>query len=193
MTYLAVFLTIYAPTSSPPPFHNCMNTSIRLCLCPISMSLNSYLYTHIPSFPHWEFPSPCIGHALIPYLCLFFSSSRPHTLLKPFLQVVNISFFLNRSPFYPNYVSLALSTPRATTGFTAIAQDPTLKKEILTAILAIGKADGLKSFEQVRDIHLSDQLWTVDNDFLTPTFKTKRPALTKHFKDVIDQMYEKLD
>ena len=63
----------------------------------------------------------------------------------------------------------------------------------MSAIHAIGKADGLKSFEQVRDIHLSSQLWSVENEFLTPTFKTKRPALAKHFKDVIDAMYDKLE
>ena len=58
---------------------------------------------------------------------------------------------------------------------------------------AIGKADGLKGFEQVRDIHLSSELWSVENDFLTPTFKTKRPKLVKHLNDVIDSIYEKLD
>ena len=79
------------------------------------------------------------------------------------------------------------------TGFAQLTQEPSLKSEILTALQAIGKADGLKSFEQVRDIHLSSQLWSVENDFLTPTFKTKRPALSKHFKDAIDQMYEKLE
>ncbi len=46
---------------------------------------------------------------------------------------------------------------------------------------------------QVRDIHLTSDLWSVENNFLTPTFKTKRPALVAHFKDVIDAMYKNLE
>ena len=45
---------------------------------------------------------------------------------------------------------------------------------------------------QVRDIHVFDELFTVDNGFLTPTFKGKRPALKKHFADQIAAMYEHL-
>merc|ERR1712168_878089 len=77
--------------------------------------------------------------------------------------------------------------------FPELTKEASLKEEILTKLRAIGKTDGLKSFEQVRDIHLSSELWSVENDFLTPTFKTKRPKLVKHFNDVIDSIYEHLE
>ena len=67
-----------------------------------------------------------------------------------------------------------------------------LKKTVLDDIVGLGKQAKLASFEQVKDIHLDPELWTADNDLLTPTFKAKRPALLKKYRPIIDQMYEKL-
>jgi len=73
-----------------------------------------------------------------------------------------------------------------------LAQLEALKKVILNDIVSLGKAASLASFEQVKDIYLDGELWTAENDLLTPTFKSKRPALIKKYRTVIDQMYEKL-
>lgn len=64
---------------------------------------------------------------------------------------------------------------------------------ILDDLLAVGKAAGLFSFEQVRDIYLSSEMFSVENDLLTPTLKSKRPKLKEHFMPQITSMYEKLD
>ncbi|XP_005095160.2 long-chain-fatty-acid--CoA ligase 5 [Aplysia californica] len=63
------------------------------------------------------------------------------------------------------------------------------KHLILKDILSHGKANGLKGFEQVRDIVLELEMWTVENDLITPTFKNKRPALRKKYKETIANLY----
>ena len=42
---------------------------------------------------------------------------------------------------------------------------------------------------QAKDIYLCAEPFSVDNGLLTPTFKSKRPQLRKHFKPQIDDMY----
>ncbi|XP_060076786.1 long-chain-fatty-acid--CoA ligase 1-like [Ylistrum balloti] len=66
-----------------------------------------------------------------------------------------------------------------------------LKDVILQDIINIGKTMGLKSFEQVKDIILHPEPFSMDNNLLTPTFKNKRPNLRKFFKSQISKLYEK--
>ncbi|KAK2726075.1 long-chain-fatty-acid--CoA ligase 1-like isoform X3 [Artemia franciscana] len=74
-----------------------------------------------------------------------------------------------------------------------LCANPQIKKLILDDILDIGKRKGLKSFEQVKDIHLHPDLFSVQNGLLTPTLKSKRPQLKQYFKPQIDDMYKNLD
>jgi len=43
---------------------------------------------------------------------------------------------------------------------------------------------------QPKRIHLSTEMFTVDNDMLTPTFKTKRPQIKARYQPEIDAMYK---
>ena len=45
---------------------------------------------------------------------------------------------------------------------------------------------------QVRDIHIYDELFSVENGLLTPTFKGKRPALKTFFASQLADMYTNL-
>lgn len=45
-------------------------------------------------------------------------------------------------------------------------------------------------YAQIRQFHLSTEPWTVDNGLITPTLKTKRPQLMRHFEQAIAAMYE---
>lgn len=76
--------------------------------------------------------------------------------------------------------------------FAEVIKEPAVKKVILDSILQLGKKAGLKSFEQVKDILLLDDLWTIENELLTPTLKVKRPVLRKKFQATIDEMYKSL-
>ena len=77
--------------------------------------------------------------------------------------------------------------------FAALIKDPRCKSAILTEMAQVAKKGGLKSFEMVKDVTFSPTLWTVENELLTPTFKTKRPALKKLFSREIAIMYNKLE
>ncbi|GIY77699.1 long-chain-fatty-acid--CoA ligase 6 [Caerostris extrusa] len=69
-----------------------------------------------------------------------------------------------------------------------ICRNRFLKELILNDITHLGKA-GLKSFEQVKDIYVHSEMFSVDNGLLTPTLKTKRPDCKKCFIDIIESMY----
>eukprot|EP00063_Salmo_salar_P089734 XP_014064569.1 PREDICTED: long-chain-fatty-acid--CoA ligase 1-like isoform X1 [Salmo salar] len=64
-----------------------------------------------------------------------------------------------------------------------------LKNAILEDILRLGKEGGLKSFEQVREISLHTEMFSVQNGLLTPTLKAKRTDLRNHFREQIDLLY----
>ena len=74
-----------------------------------------------------------------------------------------------------------------------LCENEKVKKLVLEDVLGVGKKAGLFSFEQVKDIHLCADMFTVDNDLLTPTLKTKRPKLREHFKAQLEAMYKNLD
>ena len=58
--------------------------------------------------------------------------------------------------------------------FEELCRDTSVKKQLLSQLLAHGKANDLKGFENVRSIHLESSPFSVENDLLTPTFKLKR-------------------
>uniref|UniRef100_A0A8C1WK95 Long-chain-fatty-acid--CoA ligase n=1 Tax=Cyprinus carpio TaxID=7962 RepID=A0A8C1WK95_CYPCA len=65
-----------------------------------------------------------------------------------------------------------------------------LKKAILDDMVRLGKASGLHSFEQVKDIHIHKEMFSIQNGLLTPTLKSKRPELKEYFKTEIEQLYK---
>lgn len=77
--------------------------------------------------------------------------------------------------------------------FSALCKNSQLKEIILKDIVAQGKMGGLKGFEQVKNIHLHDDLFSVENGLLTPTMKAKRNELQKLFQGQLDEMYKSLD
>ncbi|XP_061573006.1 long-chain-fatty-acid--CoA ligase 1a isoform X1 [Cololabis saira] len=76
--------------------------------------------------------------------------------------------------------------------YTELCNNKDVKAGILEDILNIGKEAGLKSFEQVRDIALHPEMFTIQNGLLTPTLKAKRNDLRKYFRAQIDQLYAKI-
>uniref|UniRef100_A0AAX7STQ8 Arachidonate--CoA ligase n=1 Tax=Astatotilapia calliptera TaxID=8154 RepID=A0AAX7STQ8_ASTCA len=67
--------------------------------------------------------------------------------------------------------------------------DSEIKAAILEDMLRLGKAGGLKSFEQVKAICIHTELFSIENDLLTPTMKAKRNELRQYFRSQIDELY----
>ncbi|XP_066994601.2 long-chain-fatty-acid--CoA ligase 1 isoform X5 [Anabrus simplex] len=75
---------------------------------------------------------------------------------------------------------------------SVLCANPEVKKLIMDDMIAWGKEGGLRSFEQVKDIYLHPDPFSVQNGLLTPTLKSKRPQLKAYFKPQIEDMYSKL-
>lgn len=75
--------------------------------------------------------------------------------------------------------------------FKDICAREDVKAMILKDILSVGKSAELKGFEQVKDIYIFPELFSVENGLLTPTFKNKRPQLRKFFKQQVQELYAK--
>lgn len=55
-----------------------------------------------------------------------------------------------------------------------LCADDSVRKHILHQLIAFGKANDLKGFENVKNIKLEHVHFSLDNNLLTPTFKLKR-------------------
>uniref|UniRef100_A0A3P9HC49 Arachidonate--CoA ligase n=1 Tax=Oryzias latipes TaxID=8090 RepID=A0A3P9HC49_ORYLA len=73
-----------------------------------------------------------------------------------------------------------------------LCKNTELKKAILEDLVRLGKASGLHSFEQVKNIYIHNEMFSIQNGLLTPTLKAKRPELKEFFKQKIDQLYSSI-
>uniref|UniRef100_A0AAX7VJQ4 Arachidonate--CoA ligase n=1 Tax=Astatotilapia calliptera TaxID=8154 RepID=A0AAX7VJQ4_ASTCA len=73
-----------------------------------------------------------------------------------------------------------------------LCKNTELKKGILEDLVRLGKASGLHSFEQVKNIYIHNEMFSIQNGLLTPTLKAKRPELKEFFKAKIDELYNSI-
>ena len=64
--------------------------------------------------------------------------------------------------------------------------DEGFKAQVLDSIKEIGKKNKLSSLEIPKDVNLSEEPFSVENNLITPTFKMKRHVAKTHFKTVFD-------
>ena len=75
----------------------------------------------------------------------------------------------------------------------ALCDNPVVKREVFQKMLEEGRSARLKGFEQVADIHMVVEPFSVENGLLTPTFKLKRPQAREAFQAQITAMYAALE
>eukprot|EP01027_Heterolobosea_sp_BB2_P013813 GEZU01019877.1.p1 GENE.GEZU01019877.1~~GEZU01019877.1.p1 ORF type:complete len:262 (+),score=65.96 GEZU01019877.1:75-860(+) len=68
-----------------------------------------------------------------------------------------------------------------------------LRKAILEEMRAEGKKANLAGFELVHAIHLHPEMFSIENDILTPTFKLKRNVATQRFQEELAKLYSEMD
>lgn len=73
--------------------------------------------------------------------------------------------------------------------FATLCGDEQVRKYLLQQLIAHGKANDLKGFENVKNISLEPQPFSVDNNMLTPTFKLKRHEAKLHYEETIKGLY----
>nr|CAG8435823.1 11895_t:CDS:2 [Entrophospora candida]CAG8437909.1 12134_t:CDS:2 [Entrophospora candida] len=76
--------------------------------------------------------------------------------------------------------------------FEELCKEPKVKEHIKTALQKFGKANDLKGFENIKNIYLTSEPFSVENGMFTPTFKLKRHQAKLHFKKQIDEMYAEI-
>ncbi|GMT23651.1 hypothetical protein PFISCL1PPCAC_14948, partial [Pristionchus fissidentatus] len=74
-----------------------------------------------------------------------------------------------------------------------LCKNPKIKKLILEDMIGVGKKATLNSIEQVKDIFLSSDLFTIENYLLTPTMKSKRPNIKKKYVKELADLYSRLE
>lgn len=75
--------------------------------------------------------------------------------------------------------------------YEELCQNPDVKKAVLEDMTVVGKDAGLKSFEQVKDLYLHPEQFSISNGLLTPTLKSRRVDLRQAFQEQISLMYGK--
>ncbi|CAF1257678.1 unnamed protein product, partial [Rotaria sordida] len=65
-----------------------------------------------------------------------------------------------------------------------------LKRIVLDDMIREGKRRGLMSYEQVKAIEFIKESFTIENGLLTPTFKARRYAVEKKYKELFQMIYK---
>ena len=76
--------------------------------------------------------------------------------------------------------------------FEELCQKPEMVELIKKQLRKTSDESGLKGFERIVDLYIDPKLFG-DHDLITTTFKLKRPEAAKHYKAVIDKLYEGKD
>jgi long-chain acyl-CoA synthetase len=82
-----------------------------------------------------------------------------------------------------------LSPEEANAPFSQLCENPKLEQEILSEIKRLSKQNGLQGFETVKGVYLDHEMFTVEKDLVTPTFKLKRPQLRDYYVKEIEALY----
>ncbi|KAG8999667.1 hypothetical protein FRB94_006009 [Tulasnella sp. JGI-2019a] len=74
-------------------------------------------------------------------------------------------------------------------GLNKRVKEPEVVEKVLRSMNQTAQKAGLKGFEHVKAIHVTMDLFTVENGILTPTFKVKRRDAAEIYKEVLAGLY----
>ncbi|XP_067936830.1 long-chain-fatty-acid--CoA ligase 5-like [Watersipora subatra] len=87
----------------------------------------------------------------------------------------------------PDYAKSKLGLD--STDMVELCASDDVKSAIMTGMAKVAKESNLKGFEQVKDIHLLSEPFSVENGLLTATFKVRRQQCLTKYKEVLEDMY----
>jgi len=88
-----------------------------------------------------------------------------------------------------NRLGLGKKDPTNREGLDELIALPQIKQEIMDNMSAVAKKAGLKSFETIKRIHITNETFTPENGTITPTFKIKRKETAIKFRKELDALY----
>jgi len=71
-----------------------------------------------------------------------------------------------------------------------LCKNKKVEEIILKSMTDVGKEAALHGFEFPKTIYLEHQLFSEENNLLTPTFKLRRPNLKEHYQQIVNRLYE---
>ncbi|KAF9578967.1 Long chain acyl-CoA synthetase 7 peroxisomal [Lunasporangiospora selenospora] len=77
--------------------------------------------------------------------------------------------------------------------YEELCAHPQVKTTILKELATFGRESDLKGFEILKNIHVTSEQFSIENDLLTPTFKLKRHAAKDKYDAEIERMYKELE
>ncbi|EAY01067.1 AMP-binding enzyme family protein [Trichomonas vaginalis G3] len=69
-------------------------------------------------------------------------------------------------------------------------ESPELKKEILERLKNAATESKLFGYQRINNIAIEPSPWTLENEFMTPTFKLKRKKLELRYMSTIEKLYQ---
>ncbi len=78
----------------------------------------------------------------------------------------------------------------ASTSISELCKSEKLRDDILSEIQRLSKINGLHGFETIKAVYLEPNVFSVEKDLVTPTFKLRRQQLKKFFSKQIQEMYD---
>ncbi|CAH8634408.1 unnamed protein product [Schistosoma guineensis] len=76
---------------------------------------------------------------------------------------------------------------------TDICKNIEIRRFVLRKMNEVATEKGLKIFEMVQSIYLTDNPFTVENGLLTPTMKISRQNARRHFQSIVESLYSERD
>jgi len=132
-----------------------------------------------------EFLEAVYGRSSFVAQCFVYGDSFESSLvgvIVPDAEVAKV-WFAKNSALFPNQQF----------DFATVCKSPEFKKEILNDLTRVGKEAKLLSYELLKDIHLEHELWTLQNNILTATYKLKRRECKAKYEKEIMDMYLKIN
>ncbi|KZV75767.1 acetyl-CoA synthetase-like protein [Peniophora sp. CONT] len=108
--------------------------------------------------------------------------------LQPYLVAVVVPDPVQFAAFTSKVTGAKVSETDAAR-LQALCAEPAVVQAVLGVLDGIGKKAGLKGFEMIKKIHLTMDLFSVENNTLTPTLKIKRKDAYNLYKRELDGLY----
>ncbi|MGH0187331.1 UNVERIFIED_CONTAM: hypothetical protein FKN15_024787 [Acipenser sinensis] len=112
-----------------------------------------------------------------------------------------LQVFVHGDSLQSHLIGIVVPDPEVFTGwaqekgivgsYDELCRNQEVKAAILEDLTRLGKEAGLKSFEQVKDLYIHPEIFSICNGLLTPTMKARRADIRKRFQGQISRLYSK--